>query len=194
MNTQYKSSKFATSAQYIATPIIISIFLFQIYYFFIAGNFIDVESLFMLPFWFWASIVVTINIFKLRDIKVTENGILMKSLNNEEILEYKDIIWINQNIFGSNWYIVSIKYRDNISGKTKVIFALPEMYTDREGWSIFNPIRELNMVKYIREQIYKINPSYQIKNEPSRWSLFLIMIISLIPFILASFYLISIFK
>jgi len=188
METQYKSSKFATYSLYIASPIIVAIFLFQIYYFFIARHIIDEESLFMLPFWTWASVVVVIDIFKLRYVKVSEYNILMKSLKGEEYLDYKNVEWINQNIFGSNWYIVSIKYKNIKTDKSNIIFLLPEMYTSKERLFLFS---ELNITKYIREQITKVNPSYKIENEPSRWALAKWMFLTLIPFILISFLLIK---
>ncbi len=188
MDIKYKSSSFATYSQYIATPIIVAVFLFQIYYFFIVGNPIDEESLFMMPFWFWASIVVIINFSKLRYVKVGENNILMKTLISEKTLEYKDIEWINQNIFGSNWYILTIKYKNNETGKSNIIFVLPEMYTSKERLFSFS---ELNITKYIREQIIKVNPGYRIENEPSRWALAKWLFISLVPLLIVSFMLIS---
>ena len=188
---KYKSSKFATYSQYFATPVVIGVFLFQVYYFFIAGNSIDEESLFFIPFWLWASMTVIINFIKLRYVEVREDNILMKTmLGVEKILNYKDIVWINQNIFGSNWYIISIKYRNSETGKLKVIFVLPEQYTRREGWKVVNIFQELNVTKYIREQIIKSNSSYNSENEPSRWYLFVWMFLTLIPFILVSFLLI----
>ncbi|HEY5588456.1 MAG TPA: hypothetical protein VIK86_05805 [Candidatus Paceibacterota bacterium] len=188
MNVEYKSSKFATYSQYFASPVIVAIFLFQIYYFFIAGHAIDEESLFMLPFWTWASIVVIINVTKLRYVKVSEDSILMKTLISEKTLEYKDIEWINQNIFGSNWYILTIKYKNNETGKSNIIFVLPEMYTSRERLFSFS---ELNITKYIREQVIKVKPEYRIENEPSRWALAKWMFLSLIPLFLISFLLIK---
>ena len=187
MNSLYKSSKFATYSQYIASPIIVVIFLFQIY-FFITGNEINKEVFFMMPFWLWASIIVIIDFYKLRYINVSENNILMKSLKGEEILEYKDIEWINQNIFGSNWYIISIKYKNIETGKSNIIFVLPEMYTNKENIFSFN---ELNITKYIRDQIIKVKSEYKIENEPSRWALAGWTFISILPFLLLSFYLIS---
>jgi hypothetical protein len=187
---KYKSSKFATYSQYVAIPIIVGIFLFQIYYFFVAGNIIDEESLFFMPFWLWASIVVIINFIKLRYIEVRENDILIKSFGAEKVLNYKDIVWINQNIFGSNWYILSIKYKDIETNKLRIIFILPEQYTRREEWKVINIFQELNITKYIREQIIKVNPSYNLSNEPSRWYLFLWMLLIFIPFIFLSFILI----
>jgi len=184
MDIKYKSSSFATYSQYIAAPLIYILFIYQIYLFVTTGNGTESMPLFFLPFWLWASIVVTINLFRLRYIKVTESNIILKSMDGERILEYKDIEWINQNIFGSNWYILSIKYKDKISGKSKIIMVLPEMYTSRERFAVFS---ELNITRYIREQIIKINPAYRIENEPSRWYLAKWVFLSLLPFILISF-------
>lgn len=183
MDIKYKSSSFATYSQYFAAPIIIGMFLYYAYAVF-NGNNLSQEEYFFLPFWLWASIVVIISILKLRYIKVTESNILMKSLEEEEVLDYKDIEWVNQNIFGSNWYILSIKYKDIKTNKSKVIFVFPEMYSSRERLTIFG---ELNMVKYIREQAIKVNPSYQEANEPSRWFLTKWIFGTLIPFVLVSF-------
>jgi hypothetical protein len=182
MNIQYQSSKFATYFQYISSPIVICIFLYYVYVIF-TGGILSHDELFFVPFLLWASIFVTINLFKLKYIEVRENDILIKSPSGEKILEYKDIEWINQNIFGSNWYILAIRYKDNISGKSKIIIVFPEMYTTRERLTIFG---ELNITKYIREQIIRVNQSYSISNEPSRWYLTKWIFISLIPFIMVS--------
>ncbi len=186
METKYKSSKFATYSQYIAVPIIIGFFLYYLYLLLI-GSVVTREELFFFPFWFWASIVVIINSIKLRYVKVTESNILTKSLLGEEVLLYKDIEWINQNIFGSNWYIITIKYKDIKKGKSKIIFVFPEMYTARENLSFY---KELNMTKYIREQILKVNTSYRVEDEPSRWYLTKWIFLSFLPFIIISFLLI----
>lgn len=186
MDIKYKSSKYATYSQYIASLIIICIFLYYVYVIFVGGV-LSEEELFFMPFWVWASIFITINLFKLRYIEVRENNILMKLPSGEEILEYKDIEWINQNIFGSNWHILAIKYKNNISGKLKTIIVFPEMYTSRESLAIFG---ELNITKYIREQIIKANSSYNIANEPSRWYLAGWIFGTFIPFLLISFLLI----
>ena len=186
MNTQYKSSRFATYSQYIASPIIICTFLYYVYVIF-TGGVLTPDELFFVPFWTWASIFLTINLFKLKYIEVREDNILIKSPNGEKILEYRDIEWINQNIFGSNWYILAIRYKDNISGKSKMIIVFPEMYTNRERLTIFG---ELNITKYIREQIIKVNQSYSISNEPSRWYLTKWIFGSFVPFLILSFFLI----
>lgn len=184
MDTKYKSSSFATYSQYIASPLIVAIFIYQLSVYLKTGGGTENMPSFFLPFWFWASIIVVINMIKLRYIKVTENNILVESLGgNEEVLEYKDIEWINQNIFGSNWYILSIKYKDVKTGKSKTIFAFPEMYSSRERITVFG---ELNITQYIREQIIKVNPSYRKENEPSRWYLAKWIFGSLIPFVLIS--------
>ena len=190
MDTKFKSSSFATYSQYIASPIIICIFMYYVYAISI-GKHLTQDELFFIPFWIWASIVVIINIIKLRNVTVSENGILMKSLVAKNILLYKDIEWINQNIFGSSWYIISIKYKNTETGKSNIIFILPEQYTSRESWSILNPFVELNITKYIREQIIKANPSYQIQNEPSRWYLAKWIFLSILPFLVISFFLIK---
>lgn len=182
MNTQYKSSTFATYSQYIVSPIVIVIFIYQLSVYLKTGGGTEDLPLFFLPFFLWASIIVIINICKLRYVEVRENNILMKSISSEKILGYKDIEWINQNIFGSNWYILSIQYKD-ATGKSKMIFVFPEMYSSRERITVFG---ELNITKYIREQIIKVNPAYNIENEPSRWYLAKWIFGSLIPFILIS--------
>lgn len=186
MDIKYKSSKFATCSQYIASLIIICIFLYYVYVIFVGGV-LSEEELFFIPFWVWASIFITINLFKLRYIEVRESNILMKTFGNEKILEYKDIEWVNQNIFGSNWHILAIKYKDNISSKSKTMIVFPEMYTSRESLAIFG---ELNITKYIREQIIKVNSSYNIANEPSRWYLAGWIFGSFVPFLIVSFLLI----
>lgn len=186
MNTQYKSSSFATYSQYIVLLITTGV-LFYYFYQFSMGISITEEEYFFLPFWMWAISLLIFSIAKLKYIEVRESNILMKTFGNEKILEYRDIEWINQNIFGSNWHILSIKYREIETGKLKTIIVFPEMYTSRESLAIFG---ELNITKYIREQIIKVNSSYNIANEPSRWYLAGWIFGTFIPFLLISFLLI----
>ena len=82
---------------------------------------------------------------------------------------------------------VTDRYKDRTTGKSKTIFVLPEMYTNKERLFSF---RELNITKYMREQIVKSNPAYQIENEPSRWYLARWIFLSLLPFLIFSFILI----
>ena len=191
MNTLYKSSSFMTYLQYVVSPIIIGICLYGFYYFFTTGSTIESIPVYYLPIMVWVSIIVIINIVKLRYIEVNENNILVKNVYEKKALNYKDIEWINQNILGSNWYIISLKYKDIESGKYKTVFIFPEMFTSTENTSLFaNLGQELNITKYIREQIMKANPAYQQSNEPSRWYLFKWVFLSIVPFLLVSFLLI----
>lgn len=176
-----------TYLQYVISPVILGLCLYGFYYFFTTGNTVESIPVYYLPIMVWVSIVVIINIIKLRYIEVIANNILIKSISGERVLDYKDIEWINQNIFGSNWYILSIKYKDIKTGQSKSIFVFPEMYSIRERITMFG---ELNITKYIREQIIKANPSYNIENEPSRWYLVKWVFLSVIPFLLASFLLV----
>lgn len=188
MEIKYKSSSFATYSQYLAVLLVLPFFIYQLYLFITTGGGTEEMPVFFLPFWCWASIVVVVNVIKIRYIKVAENNILMESPLGKKVLDYKDIEWINQNIFGSNWYILTIKYRDLDTGKSKIIIVFPEMYTSRESLVIFS---ELNITKYIREQIIKVNPAYRIENEPSRWYLTKWIFGTLVPFVLISFVLFS---
>lgn len=183
METHYKISKFITYLQYIVSPLVVFVFLYYIYSVF-TGEVLSKEELFFIPIWFWACIFVVVNLFKLRYIEVRQNNILVKSPFGNKTIEYSDIQWINQNIFGSNWYIIAIKYKNNLLGKSKTIIVFPEMYTLKENFTLFG---ELNVTKYIREQIIKSNKSYSIQNEPSRWYLTKIIFGSLVPFLIFSF-------
>lgn len=187
MDTKYKSSSYATYSQYIVLLLTIGI-LFYYFYKFYTGISLTEEEYFFLPFWVWSIFFLIFNINKLKYIEVRERNILMKTLRSEKILEYKDIEWINQNIFGSNWHILSIKYHDNETGKLKTIIVFPEMYTRKENLAIFN---ELNITKYIREQIIKSNGAYLVSNEPSRWYLAAWIFGSFVPFLFISFLLIK---
>lgn len=189
MDTQYKSSFFMTYLQYILSPIIIGIFLYEVFCFLTIGNFVGEIHSYEMPIILWASIGIIINITRIKYIKVTENNILIKTINREKVLDYKYIEWISQSIIGG-WYIISIKYENPETGKSKVIYILPEVYNNREGgFLILNPFRELNITKFIREQIIKVNPVYRKENEPSRWYLFIQVLLSIIPFILISIFL-----
>jgi len=186
MNTQYKSSSFATNLQYILSPVLLVLFLYFFYLSSNTSNLADKIPMSYIPIIVWTSILLVLNLFKLKYLTINDSNILVKTLNGQNIIEFNDIVWINQSNIGSNWYVIFIKYINKETGKSKIIYMLPEMYTSREGVSVLNPFGELNITKYIREQIIKANPSYQKENEPSRWSLIIWVFISLIPFVLIS--------
>ena len=176
-----------TYLQYIISPIILGICFYGFYFYFSVANVGESLPGYYLPIMLWIIIVLIINIIKLRFVKVNEDNIFVKTFIKEKVINYKDIIWINQNLIGSNWYIITIKYINIENGKSKIIYMLPEMYSSNENASIFRIGQELNIVKYIREQIIKANPSYSIEGEPSRWYLVKWIFLSIIPFLLISF-------
>lgn len=191
METKFKSSFLMTTIQYIITPLVIGVTLYSIYFYLnnkgqYIGDFNEIA--FYLPFLFWASVYMIFSISKLRYINVTDNNILINSLITKELLNYKDIEWINQSGIGSNWYILTIKYKNQVTGRTKIIYTLPEIYTKRESLSIFNPFVDLEITKFIREKIISVKPEYRREDEPSRWYLPKKIFLSLLPFLILYFF------
>lgn len=191
MNAKFKSSFWVTTMQYIATPFIIGITLYSIY-FYLNNKGQSTEDFqtvaFYLPLMFWASVYMIFSIYKLRYINVTGENILINTLGTKESINYKDIEWINQSGIGSNWYILTIKYKDEKTGNFRIIHALPEIYTNRETISVLNPFADLQVTKFIREKIINIKPEYRIENEPSRWYLPKKIFLSLLPFLILYFF------
>ncbi len=192
MNTKFKSSFWVTTTQYIATPIIIILFLYSVNYYFnnLGQSTEDFKTVsFYLPFLFWASVYMIFSIYELRYIDVSDDNIKTKSIGiGDEIINYNEIEWINQSGIGSNWYILTFKYKNKETGKSKIIHALPEMYTIRESLSIFNPFADLEITKFIRSKIISSNGDYRTDNEPSRWYIPKRMFLSFLPFLVLYFF------
>ncbi len=192
METKFKSSFFATTVQYIVTPIIVVSFFYLASYYFnnIGQNTKDFNEIaFYLPVLFWASVYMVFSIYQLRYINVLDDNLIIKALGGrDEIINYNDIEWINQSGIGSSWYIITIKYKNKETGKSKIIYALPEIYTRRETLSVLNPFTNLQVTKFIREKIINVKPEYKIENEPSRWYLPKKIFLSLLPFLVLYFF------
>ena len=66
--------------------------------------------------------------------------------------------------------LISIKYHDYETGKSNKILIIPSMSSQIFRFNIFSA--EVEMTKFIREQIIKSNPGYDPNSEPSRWLTF----------------------
>jgi hypothetical protein len=113
----------------------------------------------------WALIWLIIMMIRLRSIEATHDNFVIKSFQGQKIIDYKDIEWISQ-IALINPVMISIKYYDKEIGESKKILILPSMSSQIFR---FNFLGELDMTKFIREQITAKKPDYSKELEPSRW-------------------------
>lgn len=196
MNPLYKSSLFRTIFSYVFyLPLIIIIWCIFFYGLILSG-FSIIAIIYYLPILLLLTTSQIFSTIKLRYIKVNKDGILIKTLNGDKLLEYKDIEWINQPLFSpiSYWGHILIKYKNKENDKNKIIIIFPEFinffavaYTKFSIW-------EFDMTKYIREQVIKSNPTYSIENEPSRWYLFKLFFFSFIIILLLLIFITFIIK
>ena len=86
---------------------------------------------------------------KTRYIKVTDINILIKTIKGDRVLEYKDIVSITEN--NTRGVTLSLKYKDNKTGKNCSIFTVPGSYI-HWGYGI-DPENKSDMFNYIQERI-----------------------------------------
>lgn len=146
----------------------------------ISSPVIDLAELF---FTSWAVMVTIFMSCYIKDIKVTEENILIGSFKKETILNYKDIEWTSQSYIGRP--SLYIKYQDQETGKSRLLVTVLQIY-NKEQFSalLFHPCRELNVTSYIRTRIQVFRREYTKGLEPSQWIFFWLIISSLIPFLL----------
>jgi len=114
---------------------------------------------------FWALIWLTILMIRLRSVEANREGLRIKTFRGERTIDYKDVDWIFQTIF-IRPVLISMKYRDRETGKSKRILLMPEMNSQNFDLNLSD---ETEMTKFIRERIIDSNPNYSNAIEPSRW-------------------------
>lgn len=161
MNISYKSSSTKTYLSYLLIIAIVVSFLYVIYNYASKGLLFKDDNIVALPGIIFLLIYLIVDIFRLKNVIVDENSIVIKTINGNKKIEYKDIIWICSTLtdYGNNSYF-SIKYHDTLNNKLKILNIIPKRYGEND---------ESYMAQYIRKQVMKINSSYKIENEPNRW-------------------------
>ena len=170
MNPLYKSSKYFTYSIYISYLIFIFFYIFFVFYYLINENFAKNLHLFLiigfLPFLY----EFLCFLIKLKYITVNENNIIIRSLHNnkEKILDYKEIQSVSQYFLdGYNNVIIEIKYINNETNELTTIIVLPELITPKEDNYVLIRFRarpEINITKYIKGEVAKINSNFLSEN------------------------------
>jgi hypothetical protein len=125
----------------------------------------------------WALIWLIILMIRLRNIEANDSQLIIKSLNGQKAIDYRDIEYVSQ-LAMVRPDLISIKYRDKKTGESKKILVMPS--TTSEAFK-FKFLEEHEMTKFIRGQIIKQNPSYSSELEPSRWTTVGLVILTAIP-------------
>lgn len=121
----------------------------------------------------WGLVWLIILMSRLRSIEATKDNLVINKLNGQETIDYKDIEYVYQIAMVSPT-LISLKYNDRRTGESHKILIMPS--TSSQMFK-FNFLEELEMTKFIRDQIVKANPNYNTDSEPSKWvSLGLIML------------------
>ncbi|MPM15280.1 hypothetical protein SDC9_61648 [bioreactor metagenome] len=168
----YKSSVWRTYYyRFGIIPVYIGIFLF-IRDFLPSGYIIFL--LFFSLILLWSAIWSAFFIYHLRIVTATLDGLSIRhSKNNIEKVDYRDIGWIYQPMY-INPSIVIFKYRSVAANKEKTI-----MFINRFDSNTFpSRTEERIMLRFIRFQIGRTNPGYNVWNEPSRMKLSTIELVS----------------
>lgn len=169
----YKSSLFQTYTYYIIYPILICISLYFTYGIISYGDF-GLFNIIMILIFIYVFIEATESFINLRYIKVTENNILIKGLNGDKIIEFKDVVYVYNLINVKGTYLV-LWYKDKETQKLKVVLVRPEMekFIPKLNYSLYlkGAKEDLEITKFIKEKAMSQNPGYLKINNP-RWFLF----------------------
>jgi hypothetical protein len=114
---------------------------------------------------FWALIWFTILMIRLRNVEANREGLVIKTFKGQQIIDYKDVDWIFQTVF-IRPVLISMKYRDRETGKSRKILLMPEVGSQNFGLNFSD---ETEMAGFIRERVMDSNPNYSKAIEPSRW-------------------------
>lgn len=102
---------------------------------------------------------------RLKSATVSITHLIIRSINDNKRIEYKNIQYVSEALF-VNPRMITIKYFEPDTGESDVIVIMPS--TTSEMFR-FKFLKEHDMTQYIREQILIHNPQYSQDNEPSRW-------------------------
>lgn len=122
----------------------------------------------------WVLVWQLILMFRLRSIEATKDNLVIKGLNTQTIIDYKDIEYISQ-IAMIRPTLISLKYNDRGTGESHKMLIMPG--TNSQA----NFLEEVAMTKFIREQIAKVNPNYNTEAEPSKWLPLVLVLLTGIP-------------
>lgn len=168
----YKSSSFSTYGYYIIYPILVFVSAFFTYEIISYGDF-GFFNIAMIVIFIYVLITSIESLAHLKYIEITENNILIKRIQGNKIINFKDILY-TYNLININGTSVVIWYKDDMTNKTKVILVRPEIKipSASQGFPVYSYNRvELEITKYIREKAIKENPDYLNTGNP-RWFLF----------------------
>ncbi|HET6558672.1 MAG TPA: hypothetical protein VFG54_15235 [Prolixibacteraceae bacterium] len=128
----------------------------------------------------WALIWMIIYMVRLRKVEATPDHLVIHTFYEQKRIAYKDIDWIYQIAFVKP-VMISLKYYDRESGRSKKILIIPSF-----DFKLIrmNTLEELDMTVYIRKQIMASKSGYSKEQEPSRWIPAALIFITLIPVIL----------
>ena len=126
--------------------------------------------------------------FKLRKVRLTSSGLIINRIWKNASIPYSTIQWVSQAALLSPT-LIRVSYRNPTSGKLKRIMFIPsfneQMFTSRS-------IKKGEMANFLREQVVAYSGSYNKKNEPSKWNLFIILLLPIL-FIMICFKLLNLF-
>lgn len=104
----------------------------------------------------------------LRSAEANEHHLLIKKIKGTQIINYADIEYVSQPLM-VNPKLISIRYTDRESGTSENILLMPSRSSYVFKFDMFG---ELDMTRFLRQQILKYNPNFTREAEPSRWKLF----------------------
>jgi hypothetical protein len=187
MKNTYKSSSLTTIIKYFIAPLMVLLFLYTLFMI-ASGSDLGDFSLAELPIMAWAVVMSVASAIYFKNVEVTNQNIVIGRGLNKKILDYKNISWVAQTYIGRT--AVYFKYSDPRIGQTQIISFIPEIYTETQFPKIMrHPYSELEVTDFMRTQVRITKGEYDAKAEPSQWAFLWLTLLSLLPFVLVSIWL-----
>lgn len=187
MKTNYQSSSLTVIIKYLIAPLVTILFLYELFMVGRGGDLGDF-SLAELPVMAWAVVMVIFSAVYLKELKVTTQNIIIGRGKKEQILDYQNIDWIVQTYIGRP--AIYLKYRHPENKRAAIIGFIPQIYTSEQFPKVLrHPYRELEVVDFIRTRVRITKGGYDASAEPSQWNFLWLILLSLLPFILISIWL-----
>jgi hypothetical protein len=128
----------------------------------------------------WGLIWLVVLMIRLRTVEATRDNLIIKKLSGQEIIDYSDIEYVSQ-IAMLRPTLISLKYLNRKTGESHKILIMPDagalMFP-------FNFLEEVDMTRFIRQQVVRANPDYNRESEPSKWLPFGLIMLTGIPIVL----------
>lgn len=115
-------------------------------------------------------------VLRLRFVELYEGKMVVRGFRKSLDVSYEAIEWLYEIVI-MNPQMISIKLKDDFNLPLRKLFIIP---AEKSSFRIFG---EGEVVKFIRQQVIKAQPSYSPSNEPSRWFPLFLLLGTVVPLV-----------